>query len=33
MLPGVTPSYLSRVIAARLSDREAILHVFSKLAR
>jgi alpha-D-xyloside xylohydrolase len=33
MLPGVVPTYLSRVIDARVSEREALLHVFSKLGQ
>jgi alpha-D-xyloside xylohydrolase len=33
MLPGVTPSYPSRVIEARVSEREALLFVHSKLAK
>src|ERR1700733_12287412 len=33
MLPGVIPTYLSRVIDARVGEREALLHVFSKLGQ
>src|SRR5579864_9414441 len=30
MLPGVTPSYLTRVDDVRIADKEVLLHVFSR---
>jgi alpha-D-xyloside xylohydrolase len=31
MLPGVTPTYLARVEAVSIAEREVVLHVFSRL--
>ncbi len=33
MLPGVTPSYLTRVDGVRVSEREVVFHVFSRAER